>query len=182
MKKLLLAALVMGAFNFGIHAQELSIQAGLNSVNVDVDYTGPGGGLIPTGASDSELGFFAGVAMDLDLGTADDQFALQLAALFSLVSDLTSLYIPAMVQYEINDKFKVMAGPQINLLLEDLNGAAGALGLDVGFGAQYDIDATWYVFARYALQVFRGDGDLEDFSYRINSLMFGAGFRLDGAN
>jgi len=76
----------------------------------------------------------------------------------------------------------VRAGPQINLLLEDLNGAAGALGLDVGFGAQYDIDAIWYVFARYALQVFRGDGDLEDFSYRINSLMFGAGFRLDGAN
>jgi hypothetical protein len=182
MKKLIIAVLVAGTCIWGANAQGLSIQGGLNSVNVDVDYSGPGSEFFPgSGASDSELGILAGVAMDFDIGSPDDRFALQLAALLSLVSDLNSLYIPAMVQYELNEKFKVMAGPQINFILSDLNDAAGQFGLDVGFGAQYDIDATWYVFARYAIQVMRGDGDLEDFDYRINSLMFGAGFRLDGA-
>jgi len=169
MKKLLIAglfALFLGTYS---NAQ-FSAQAGLNSVSASVDTGVAGLGSV----SSSELGVFFGGAYDFDLSSSDE-FTLQLAALFSIVSDLTSLYIPVMVQYEFAENFRAMAGPQINWLLEDV--PDGALGVDLGFGAQYDITDVWYVFARYAFEIIRGGdyGELVD----LNTLTFGVGYRFN---
>ncbi len=170
MKKLIIAALVAGTCIWGTNAQELSIQAGLNSVSASVDSGISGFGSV----SSSELGFFVGGAYDFNLASSEE-FKVQVAALLSIVSNLTALYIPAMVQYEFAENFRAMAGPQINLLLEDV--PDGALGVDLGFGGQYDINDTWYVFARYAFEIARG-GDFGEF-VDYNTLTFGAGYRFN---
>lgn len=175
MKKLLFASLLALSFVATGYSQ-LSAKAGLVSTRVKVDYDGPGSELFGS-ASDSELGFFFGAGYDILLND-DAPFELHLAALFALVSDLNALQIPLEFQYEIIDGLSAIGGPQINMILSDLNDVAGSLGVDLGLGAQYDIDDTWYVFAAYYFQVLRGDGDVEDLSYNISNFRIGVGYRF----
>ena len=65
-------------------------------------------------------------------------------------------------------------GP-INYLLEDL--PDGEFGLDLAFGAGYQIDDNWFVEARYGFQISRG-GDFGD-AVDINTLTIGAGYRFN---
>ena len=165
MKKLLITGAFV-LFVAGAVQAQLSAQAGLNNVTIKADFSGFGS------VSDSELGFFFGAGYEMEI---DEKFSIEPAALLSLVSDLTSLYIPVMGKYDLGDGFKVTAGPQFNLLLEDTED--GALGVDLGFGGEYSFADDWFAFARYAFQVARG-GDFGDV-YNINTLTLGVGKRFN---
>lgn len=167
MKKLIIAFVFLVGVTFTSNAQEgLAVKAGLNNVSVKVDVPGFGS------ASDSELGFFVGAGYNFELS---EQVDLEPSALLSIVSDLTSLYIPVMFKYEVAPSLNIQAGPQINYLLEDTED--GALGIDVAFGAGYAIDDNWFVEGRYGLQVSRG-GDFGEFT-DINTLTIGGGYRFN---
>ena len=165
MKKLLVTGAFMILAVAGLQAQ-LSAQAGLNNVTVKLDTPGFGS------ASDSELGIFFGGGYEFSV---DEDFSIEPSALLSLVSDLTSLYIPVMAKYEVAEDIKVVAGPQINLLLEDI--PDGELGIDLGIGGEYNFADDWFAFARYAFQISRG-GDFGDV-YNINTLTLGVGKRFN---
>ncbi|WP_343486746.1 outer membrane beta-barrel protein [Allomuricauda sp. d1] len=167
MKKTILTGLAMFAVIVTATAQEgFAVKAGLNNVSISVDTNGF------FDASDSELGFFIGGSYNFEAG---DNFDIEPSLLLSIVDDLTSLYIPVMAKYKISDQFNIQAGPQINYLLEDI--PDGELGLDLGFGAGYQIDSNWFVEARYAFQLTRGGdfGDVVD----INTLTIGGGYRFN---
>ena len=139
--------------------------AGINNVSLKVDAGEFGSD------SDSELGFYVGGGYNFEVS---DQFDIEPSLLFSFVEELTSLYIPIMAKYKIGDSFNVQAGPQINYLLEDL--PDGEFGLDLAFGAGYQIDDNWFVEARYGFQISRG-GDFGEF-VDLNTLTVGAGYRF----
>lgn len=167
MKKLFIAFVFAIAITTSVSAQEgLAVKAGLNNITFDIDT----GGFFD--ASDSELGFFIGGGYNF---VASETFDVEPSLLFSFVDELTSLYIPIMAKYKISDVFNVQAGPQINYLLEDL--PDGEFGLDLAFGAGYQIDDNWFVEARYGFQISRG-GDLGD-AVDINTLTLGAGYRFN---
>ncbi len=167
MKKAFLTGLLIFTMIFTTVAQEgFAAKAGFNNVSISVDTDGF------FDDSDSELGFFIGGGYNFE---ASDDFDIEPSLLFSFVDDLTSLYIPIMAKYKISEQFNIQAGPQINYLLEDL--PDGELGLDLAFGAGYQIDSNWFVEARYGLQIARGGdfGDVVD----INTLTLGGGYRFN---
>ncbi len=160
-KVLLIAALVLAGY--GVNAQEgFFAKAGLSSVSLKVDLGEFGS------ASDSEIGFFAGVGYNIE---ASETFDIEPSVLFSVVQDLTSLYIPVMAKYKVSEDFSIQAGPQINYLLEDL--PEGEFGLDLAFGVGYNFTEKFFADARYGVQISRGlDG------FDVNSLQIGVGYRF----
>lgn len=168
MKKLFICCLFSLSISMISFAQEgFSAKAGINNVSISVDGDGFFGD-----ASDSELGFFVGGGYNF---VASETFDIEPSILLSFVKDLTSLYIPVMAKYKISEDFNIQAGPQINYLLEDI--PDGEFGLDLAFGAGYQIDANWFVEGRYGVQLSRGGdfGDVID----INTLTIGVGYRCN---
>lgn len=170
MKKSIVFVLLLVCFALThTFAQEgFELKGGLNNITINLD-TGDG---FFGDVSDSELGFYLGGGYNF---VASEKLDVEPAVLFSFVDDLTSLYIPVMFKYKIAEKFNLQAGPQINYLLEDL--PDGELGLDLAVGGGFQIDANWFIDARYGFQITRGGdfGDVVD----INTLTFGVGYRFN---
>ncbi len=160
-KVLLIAALVFAGY--GVNAQEgFFAKAGLSSVNAKVDLGEFGS------ASSSETGFFIGAGYNFEVS---ETFEVEPSVLYSIVSDLNSLYIPVMAKYKVADSFSIQAGPQINYLLEDL--PEGEFGLDLAFGIGYNFTDQFFADARYAFQISRGIDGLD-----LNTLQVGIGYRF----
>ena len=167
MKKIVLTSLVASLFILSAYGQEgFAAKAGLNNITARVDL-GAFGGTV----SDGELGFFVGGGYNFEV---DDTWDIEPSALLSFVDDLTSLYIPVMAKYKFGEGFNVQAGPQLNILLEDV--PDGAVGIDIAFGGGYQIDDNWFVEARFGIEVARG-GDFGDIT-SYNTLTLGAGYRF----
>lgn len=160
MRKLIIATVFVLSLSFSTYAQEgFAAKAGINNVTIDVDGFG----------SVSELGFYLGGGYTF---TTNGDIQIEPSVLVSIVDDLTSLYIPVMAKYPISDQFNLQAGPQINYILEDVD--EGAFGLDLGFGAGFNISDQFFVEARYAFEILR---DLE--GGNINTLTAGVGYRFN---
>ncbi|WP_420601026.1 outer membrane beta-barrel protein [Flagellimonas sp.] len=169
MKKLFISTVFFASIIVSTYGQEgFAAKAGFNNVSISVDT----GANFFGNVSDSELGFYVGGGYNFE---ASEMIDIEPSVLFSVVDDLTSLYVPVMVKYKVSDKFNIQAGPQINYLLEDL--PDGEFGLDIAFGGGYQIDDNWFVEARYGIQVSRGGnfGDVVD----INTLTAGVGYRFN---
>lgn len=161
MKKVVLVA-ALALLGFSVNAQEGFFgKVGLSNVTAKVDILG-------ASVSDSEMGFLAGVGYNFVI---DDTFEVEPSLLFSVVSDLNSLYIPIMAKYKVSDEFSIQAGPQVNYLLEDM--PQGEFGLDIAFGVGYNFTEQFFADARYGLEVSR---DIEGFS--LNTLQIGVGYRF----
>ena len=167
MKKFIIASVFILSITYSTYAQEgFAAKAGINNVSAKVDLGQFGS------ASDSELGFYIGGGYQFEI---DDQFAVEPSALLSIVSDLTALYIPVMLKYEVVESVNIQAGPQVNYLLEDV--PDGAFGLDLAIGGGYQIDDNWFIEARYGFEISRG-GDFGD-AVDYNTLTIGAGYRFN---
>lgn len=166
MKKVLLVGLFALLTTTMTQAQ-FSVQGGLNNVTVKLDIGEFGS------VSDSELGFFLGAGYQFDLG---ESFYLEPAILFSIVSDLTSMYVPFIFKYDVAEGFKVTGGPQLNILLEE-GVEDGKTGVDLALGGEYTFAEGWFAFARYAFQVSRGGdfGEVTD----INTFTLGVGKKFN---
>jgi len=168
MRKFFLSTIVIFCFTILTYAQEgFAVKAGLNNVTQRVDL-GAFGGTV----SDGELGFFVGGGYNFEL---DDTWDIEPSALLSFVNELTSLYIPVMAKYKFGEGFNVQAGPQLNILLEDV--PDGAVGIDIAFGGGYQIDENWFVEGRFGIEVARG-GDFGDLT-SFNTLTLGGGYRFN---
>ena len=95
------------------------------------------------------------------------------------------LYVPIMAKYYIGDsQFNLQAGPQAAIILDEVGGM-NAFGLDLGFGAGFDITENFFLEARYAFEVTNRMGDEfaeafpeSDAKVRINTLQVGVGYKF----
>ncbi|WP_273567571.1 porin family protein [Maribacter halichondriae] len=117
----------------------------------------------------NNTGYYAGILVDI---AATEKFHVQPELTYGRAGDLSFVYLPIMAKYYVADKFHVQAGPQLNFSsnlndikqtiqdVEEIIGTNGnvddvlkTLGVDLGFGAGYDITDKLGVQARYAFEL-----------------------------
>lgn len=174
MKKVLLAAVGL-FFAAQVNAQEFGITAGYLNLTASTSYG-------DMDVSASESGFYAGVLADFELS---ESFHLEPAVVYGNANEANTLFIPVLVKYYIETSgFNIQAGPQGTLVLDDLEGSGvKSFGLDLGFGAGYDINENFFLQARYAFELTnRADTDFfgapDDLKAHINSLFVGVGYKF----
>jgi len=130
--------------------------------------------------SGSDSGFYVGALADIDLNGA---LHLQPEVLYGNINDGSVLYIPVLLKYYISESgFNLMAGPQATIDLEEGQDGYNSLGVDASFGIGYDINANFFIDARYSLEVTNRIGDVaglpDGVSGKINSLQIGVGYKF----
>ena len=175
MKKIILlcCGILMSAQAFSQSA-DFGLTAGYLNLNVSSSYEG-------LNASVSESGFYLGAFADFDLSS---DFSIQPGVNYGKVQDSEGiLFIPVLAKYYVGDSaFNLLAGPQASIILEDTGDEINAFGLDVTFGAGFDITEDFQLQARYSLELTNRIGDVQgmpsDVKSRVNSLTIGLGYKF----
>lgn len=189
MKKIFLSIAVALIAFINVNAQDDSsmatsepkfgIKAGYSSTILSVSVDG-------TSASEDVSGFYIGAFGEFSLS---EKINLQPELHFGNYSQdgesTGVLLVPVLFKYKANEKFGLLAGPQLDYLLneEDSEGLK-RLGLGIALGMSYDIDENVFIDARYAFGLSdRLDGDLEDFEdfnvkAKFNYFQIGLGYRF----
>jgi len=175
LKKLVFSAILLfgGSVLFAQKTTSFGVTAGYTNISENVKANDGSNSFT---VSDGESGFYVGGLMDIAVG---DNFHVQPEALFALVQDTKFLYIPVLAKFYIADSgFHVLAGPQANIVLEETFGT-NAFGLDLTFGAGYDINEHFFLDARYGLELTNRVNDApNDAKVRYNTLNVGVGYRF----
>ncbi len=167
MKKLLLIAAI-GLFTVSsltAQSAKFGVTGGLLNVNADVKLSALGFDIANLDAI-NKTGFYVGLIVDIE---ATEKLHIQPELTYGSAGDLSYIYLPVMAKYYVADKFYVQAGPQLSFssnlddvkgTIRDLEGVLGTetniddvlktVGIDLGFGAGYNINDNFAVQARYA--------------------------------
>ena len=172
MKKFLLIAAIAVCGMFSANAQDAKFGAkvGYTNITAKADY---GEGSV----SVSESGFYIGALADF---TVNESFHVQPEINYANVEETNFLYIPVLAKYYISESgFQLMAGPQANFILDSFEGE-NSFGLDLTFGAAYDIDEHFFIEARYSFELTNRieDGGDYDVSGKYNTLFVGIGYKF----
>lgn len=167
MKKLLFTLALLAGLT-ATTAQETArfgLSGGLLNTNVDFDFTF--GNLSAT----NNTGFYLGVAVDIP---ATERLHIQPELLYGSAGDLGFVMVPVMAKFYAADKFFLQGGPQlsfsttlndikgkvrsaIEIIDEDYNGTVESVlknvGLDLGFGAGYEVSDNLAIQARYSFEL-----------------------------
>ncbi|MCP4978091.1 MAG: PorT family protein [Maribacter sp.] len=174
MKKiLLLSVITLFSLQFS-QAQSLprfGITGGLLNSNVDFKTGNSLLNLVGVNnfAKINSTGYYIGALVDI--GVAGN-FHIQPELLYGSAEDLSFFYLPVMAKYYVADKFHIQAGPQLNFSsnlddikkairdTEELLGTNGnvddvlkTVGVDLGFGAGFDILDNLTIQARYSFEL-----------------------------
>ncbi|MEP3208710.1 MAG: porin family protein [Maribacter sp.] len=109
----------------------------------------------------SGTGFYIGAIANLGIS---EKIGVQPEFIYAKAGDLEYIQLPIMVKYYIIDKLYAQAGPQFSIstnaskvkdILEliDAEDAVKSLGIDIGFGAGYDILDNLAVQARFSTEL-----------------------------
>ena len=176
MKKLLLVAAI-AVFGITANAQDkpttddgvkFGIKAGADFASVRVEFDG-------VSVSASETGFYAGFFAEIGVS---DSFAFQPEVLFVAVKDLNQISVPLMAKFGVSDKFDVLAGPSLGIILDTEEGVNSFnYGVEAGFA--YDITEELFVEARYNLGLANLIEDAPDgLSTKISGFFVGLGYKF----
>lgn len=177
MKKILLFAAGM-LFTIQTYAQKTDFGVTAGYLNINAASTS---GIYDE--SENASGFYVGFLADIPLSEA---FYLQPSVNYGNAEEANLLSIPVMLKYYIADSgFNVLAGPQANIILDERPGTVKALGIDLGFGAGYDINENFFLQAKYFLELtnrFKDDimglPEGVEFDYNVNTLFIGVGYKF----
>ncbi len=179
MKKIILAAIAVGAFGFA-NAQDMKfgVKGGINSASI--------AGATGTSAKTT---FHIGGLLEFK---ASDKFAIQPELVYSNQGctytggsiDLTYINIPVMAKYYVGETFNIQAGPQIGLLMSAKEGGADVkdgynttdFGLNLGAG--YDLNENMMLDLRYnmGMSALNKDTTYETYKNNVISVSFGYKF------
>ncbi|WCO03027.1 porin family protein [Psychroserpens ponticola] len=181
MKKLMLfaAAAVFSLTNVNAQETTFGALAGLSIQSLTVDIGGIGS------VSDSETGFHIGGFANIGIS---DQFSVQPEVTYAMAGDFSMISVNAIAKYAVSDEFNVQLGPQIGFAGGDAfdafdkstDGDSTSMNLQLAAGVGYDINENIFVQARYGFQLndhFTGDGD---FSWKVNTISLGVGYKFGG--
>jgi len=182
LKKLLIICLLFSGtagfaqFSFGVNAgyNNSSIKSSAEEVSV----------------STNESGYFLGVVSQYFIS---GKLQLEGSVNYVLVEDSNFLQIPVLLKYYVgNTLLNLQAGPQATINLDEIYGPINRTGLDLAFGAGYDITQHFFVFGRYAFELTnRTSEGIEyyvidespgpqtlDVTTRLNTLNIGVGYKF----
>lgn len=118
----------------------------------------------------NETGFYIGIISDFEVTEA---FHVQPELTYGSAGDLSFVYVPVMAKYYVLlNKLNIQLGPQFTFssnlddikgAIQDIEGVLGTngdiddvlntIGIDLGFGAGFDITEKFSVQARYAIEL-----------------------------
>lgn len=167
MKNILVVLFVLGGL-IGTQAQEmrLGLTAGYLNAKAGIKTAG-------LRISDSESGFFAGLAADFE---ASDKFNIQPELLYANVNDSEGLILPILGRIGLSDRFNLQVGPQFVFSLEESMEEISNFEFDLVGGIGFDIDKDFFLEARYSVQLNNSYTGSEDFKVRANYLTVGLGY------
>lgn len=171
MRKLLVLILLLTGLQLAAQGNvKFGITGGL--LNADADVNLSVGDIIDIASIDAinNTGFYIGVISDIEVA---DSFHVQPELTYGSAGDLSFVYLPIMAKYYlIPNKLNVQLGPQFNFssnlddiknTIQDIEGVLGSntniddvlntIGVEIGFGAGFDITENVSVQARYALEI-----------------------------
>ncbi|GGG56701.1 hypothetical protein GCM10011414_28170 [Croceivirga lutea] len=171
MRNLLVLILLLTGLQLAAQGNvKFGITGGL--LNADADVNLSVGDIIDIASIDAinNTGFYIGVISDIEVA---DSFHVQPELTYGSAGDLSFVYLPIMAKYYlIPNKLNVQLGPQFNFssnlddiknTIQDIEGVLGSntniddvlntIGVEIGFGAGFDITENVSVQARYALEI-----------------------------
>ena len=126
-------------------------------------------------------GFYIGALADISIS---EKFHITPGINYGKAEEANFLYIPVMAQYYIAESgFFLQGGPQATLYLEkDEFDEVNTFGLDLGFGAGYQITEKFFIDAKYSFELTnRLNGEMlgeEDADSKINTFFVGVGYKF----
>ena len=176
-KSLIVAAITVLGFTT-VNAQEpaFGLKTGFNSLSLRASADG-------VSASESASGFYVGAFGDFQIS---EKFNIQPELQFISVSEdgesSSVLALPIMAKVNVAEKFSILAGPQLDLLLDEDADGIKKFGIGLGAGLAYDITDKFIIDARYVLGL---SNRLEDNNFggvevdtKFNYVQFGLGYKF----
>ena len=191
MKKLLITLFCALFALSALHAQgdvKFGVTGGLITSRINNKVAPLGINLVNTTLA-SGTGFYVGGITSVGIG---ESFGVQAELVYAKAGDLEYVQLPIMVKYYVIEGLYAQVGPQFSIstnankvgnLIEDLFNSqdvigVNTLGVDLGFGAGYDILKNLSVQARYSVELTnRIDGALGSITTgKVNNLILGIAF------
>ena len=179
MKTLLLTSLILVLAISSLSAQtEFGVKSGYFKSIRETNTTFEGDGL-KTNKNYND-GFYIGAFVEFSIS---ERFYIQPEVSYmNIKNDFDQLQIPILAKYRIGKKFKVLAGPNLGVLL-NANENFHSYSLGVSLGLSYDITDRLSVEAKYNLALsnsLKGDFSSSSNSFaKFNGLQFGLVYRFD---
>ncbi|CAH8294318.1 opacity protein-like surface antigen [Mariniflexile fucanivorans] len=170
MKKLLLSAAIAVFAMSNINAQEVKfgVKAGADFASIRVDYDGDN-------ISTSETGFYLGAFAEIKIS---ESFIFQPEVLYVSVEDLDQIAIPLMAKIPVSDKFNVLAGPALGILLDTAEDMK-SLNFGLEAGVAYDVSENFLLEARYNLGLANLQEDAPSgYSAKLSGFFVGVGYKF----
>jgi hypothetical protein len=135
------------------------------NTNVDLDFT------LSNFSATNNTGFYLGLLADV---AATESLHIQPELTYGSAGDLAYVFLPVMAKFYITPQFNIQAGPQLSFStsLNDIKGQVRSaieiidsdydgsiesvlknVGVDLGFGAGFDISDSFMIQARYSLEL-----------------------------
>lgn len=156
---------------------KFGIKAGYSSLSLRATFEG-------SSASESASGFYVGALTEFYLS---ESFNLQPELTFARYSEDGAssevLLVPVLFKYKPVDEFGLLAGPQLDYLLNEEDGqGTKRLGFGLAVGLSYDITENVIIDSRYTFGLSNrlDDNELVDFGVKVklNYFQIGLAYRI----
>ncbi len=182
MKHLLfIAAGIFFTIQASAQKTEFGLTAGYLNINASSSATSSDFG--DQKESSNASGFYLGVLADIALS---EVFYLQPSVVYGNAEESNIISIPVLAKYYLLETgFNLLAGPQVTIITDDLPGTVKAVGVDLGFGAGYDLNANFFLQAKYFFELTNrfdesvmGLPEGAQFDYAVNTFFVGLGYKF----
>jgi opacity protein-like surface antigen len=161
----------------GVSSSQFGVKAGFNSLSLRVSAEG-------ASESESVSGFYVGVFGEFEVSKKlDIQPELQYVNVSEDGESSGFLVLPILAKYNASEQFSILAGPQLDYLLDEEDGGLSKLGLGLATGLAYNINEDFIIDARYAFGLSNRSKDLDffegfDIKTTFNYVQVGLGYRF----
>lgn len=136
-------------------------------------------------ATANASGFYFGVFADIEVS---EKFNIQPELQYVLVSEDGGsgdlLVVPILGKYKVSEEFSLLAGPQLDLILNEDSEGIKKFGIGLALGLAYDIDEHFFLDIRYSfglsdrLENAEEDFGTSDVNVKFNYFQAGVGYRF----